>query len=765
MGNGERAMTAGPFSAALTTGFVLSLVLWAGDLVHEPAPALSYGMAALFFQLLVWLPVSLGAGLASLVILGHRDPYHWLGMVLARLLRWSTTVNRQAGFMVVVVSGALAVYLASALTMSLWISRELAQAIATPRFQAILSVGATLTVFIVFIGAYLFLHMLGKRLRSLVGTAPYVSALWALPLVPLLADVLAACGLAVIAFLSYGEAISLAPWQLPAWFFGAALISALLAWGLTRAYARSWVTAIVAGLVIGTVASGAIAAGRLSTLDRDARLYFNRCATAGVFYKVLNRALDRDGDGHMHQFAGGDCAPDERRISPTAIDVPGNDIDEDCNGKDVRFASLKRGRWDYPIPEEFPEPPLPVIIITSDALSANHMPFFGYHRKITPNLSKLAERCVVFEKAFSQGPSTRLSLGTIFTGLFDTQVSRGPGTKVPYPFAEENLTMAEAFSASGYDTVAVVPYGYFYSRWKGILQGFDKVDKSAAVRRKKKKNQAIHNAPKVTKAAIKQIKKRRSRPLFMWVHYYDNHYPFKQPKGVPKYGKKRIDRYDAEVQYFDKHVRALLQQIEKKYGKDGYILIIASDHGTSFDAHHPKMSQGYDLYTSVLHIPMLWCNSHMPYRRVRRTPVSMMDVFPTLVNLLGLEAETVFEGTSLVPLLFDDIEWEDRKVFHQFFLIEKLKKNEDPLFAASVRTADYNFIWNRKKHEYHLYRYGEDPYEESNLYELEQETADDLDSALKTWLFRVHRKYRLGSADGDDLEDDGGKGYDDSIVY
>jgi arylsulfatase A-like enzyme len=728
--------------ATVCTLFLLALLVWGADLALATPPEPEPALAALFFLLTPLIPGSVLLGFFLHVLLGGENPYSAAGRGMTGLIRYLAARDRPAGFRFLVASLSLAVYAAGAIGLSWLLCRAIADGIAMARYQAILSVAATLGSLIAMLPAGLFCWRLGRLLEAPLATVPYLSALWGRPLWPCLLDAAAIAAAKVLFFLKFEEAVLLSPWQKPALFLGLSLAAALLAAPLCRLAARRRPAAILAAVIaLVTLLSGA-AALRLPLVAPEARERFLAMPGTGLAYSALNRLLDRDGDGAMHAFAGGDCAPDDPAISPAAVDVPGNGVDEDCDGHDVRFASLEAGRWDFRVPAAFARRRLPVLIVSSDALSALHTSIHGYERDTTPNLAAWARRCVVFDKAFSQGPSTRLSLGAFFTGLFDSQTEVLHKGKVPYPFADSNLTLAEIFRMHGYETVAVVPNDYFYARWKGILQGFDTIDKGGA-KTKKRADEIVHNASKVTAAAIRQLRKKRDKPLFMWAHYYDNHYPFGQPKGGTVFGKSRMDKYDAEIELVDKHMARLLAKIDETFGQGGYLLIVTSDHGSAFDERHPTMSQGFDLYTSVLHIPMMFCSTAMPPRRVTATPVTLMDLPPTLVNLFGFKVKTAFEGTSLVPLLFDDVEWPDRYVFHQFFLPEKLEKDEDPLYAASVHTADYNYIWDRKAGKYELFDWVNDPLEKENLVLPNQDVFRTLDSVLKTWLHRVHKSDRL----------------------
>ncbi len=750
--------SAGPFTASLVTGLVLALLLWGGELVRYDSPGWLTSFAGLFFLLVVLLPVALGIGTYYAVVSGGVNPYLRLADATSRAGHFLTTPDRSNGWRVFNGIFWLLLYLAGTILLAYLLSHEIAVEIVRPRYQAILSLASVAGTVLLFLPLLRFGFAFGRRIEGPANGIPILRRLWSRPLYPilLLTGVIAAA--VTIFVVVFKDAILAAPWQTPMLLAGTVLFAMALGGMLSAAFSMRWITILMGTVLLSITTISALAALSLSGNDSKSRRFFQRMPATRLAYGLLTRAFDRDGDGFMHPFAGGDCAPDNPGISPVAIDIPGNGIDEDCNGGDLEFALLARGRWDFERPTFYPEKPLPVFLITADALAADHVGFMGYSRDTTPNLDQWADRCVVFEKAFAQGPSTRLSVASFLTGLHDTQIERGEGRKVPYPLLPENQTLAETFRDSGYDTVFVSPNSYFHSRWKGVLQGFETIEKLAAAKSLKG---VSHNAGRMTREAIKHLNKRRDRPLFMWVHYYDMHPPFGQPAGVKSFGKSRQDRYDAEIRYWDSEAIKLLQAIDEKHKQNGYVLIISADHGSAFDDNHEKHSHGYDLHSAVLHVPMLFCSRDFLPRRVEQTTVGLMDIAPTLVNLNGLTTDVPFEGTSLLPLLFDALEWPDRVLFHQFYLAEKIRKGQDPLYAASTRNSRYNYMWDRREDEYFLFDYQQDPQENHNLLEERPDVARTMDAMLKTWLYRVRNDYMKGHFESETPYDDGGPyGYD-----
>jgi choline-sulfatase len=426
-------------------------------------------------------------------------------------------------------------------------------------------------------------------------------------------------------------------------------------------------------------------------------------------YTAALFALDFDRDGYLSVFGGGDCAPFDPRISPGAVDVPNNGRDEDCDGVDLDQkrlgVALKR---DWPVPDNFPKRP-PVVLITIDTFAAGHMRALGYKRVVTPKLDAWAARSAFFRYCFAQGPSTRLSFPSMFTSRWDSQIKQRLTGGHPYPIDDSELMLAEVLAGDGYDTVAVIPDGYFKkSRWGSLTRGFRQLIDSPA------HAPGSHNSAAVTDAALGALQHARKRPLFLWVHYYDAHSPHEQPDDVPKFGKKQADVYDAELNLVDREAGRLIDGIEQQFGGQA-LWMVTGDHGIAFDPpRHTQFNYGYDLTTVVLHVPLI---VHGPMITPQRSDaiVSTMDIAPTLTNLLQISRKLPFEGASLVPELLQGRRSRPQRMVHEFYLEERLWDHADPLELISLRTERYDLVHDRKNGTFELYDWRKDYYENRNL--------------------------------------------------
>lgn len=715
---------------------------WATDVaataVIEMPPLgglVSGALAALFLSLVAGLAAGLAMGLVWAVSLGDRRGDEIGRVALRAAARWlfdgsPAEARRRAGGVLGVLAllGAIGV-------ASFFATRELVIEWAQPHYIALAVFGAHVVFALVALLLFPFARGAAAGVLALLARIPGLGRLFAHAAGPLGVLATAALALAVAGIVRFSYVLSFLPWQEALRFLVALLIATALTRVLRSRLERRWWRR---GLAL-TLAAVALVSGfhaiTLSPLAADARRVLTQHMLASrLALTLLRTPLDPDGDGSMPAFGEGDCSPFDPRIHPGAVDIPGDGIDQDCTYGDLEEADVElKGRWSYPVRGHIPEG-LPVILVTIDTLAASRTTLLGYDRPTTPNLERFAKDAVLFLNTFSQGPSTRLSFPALFTSRWDSQIARRLDGKHPYPIEGTNLTLAEVLRQNGYDTQAVIPVAYFSpGRWKGLTQGFNRVVDSPATSWGVEND---HTAPLVTDAALATLQRPRTKPLFMWVHYFDPHAPHIAPNGGAIFGTEEADLYDAELAYTDREVGRLLRGIEAAT-KGEALVIVTGDHGIGFDEpRHARTHYGQDLSTISLHVPMLVRAPFVHPRHVDAIATTL-DIAPTIVNLIGLRGPFPFEGQSLVPAIVDGVDRRPQLTFHQFFIQESLWKGRDPLRQISVRTDRYNLILNREEGGFELYDWREDYTERHNLVETDPELARRLHGTLMTWLFEL----------------------------
>ncbi|HXX69744.1 MAG TPA: sulfatase-like hydrolase/transferase [Polyangiaceae bacterium] len=545
------------------------------------------------------------------------------------------------------------------------------------------------------------------RASSLPGVRRLASRAWGVPAALVLVALVAAAGPAW----AHRAEIADLPWR-AAVPLPAAMVFIVLSRRLTdparpgRDRARRVLQAAIgAGLVLSGVAAWQLKPE--STTVR--KLAFERALSGRIGYAAWTAAFDFDRDGQLSFLGGGDCAPFDSRRHTGAVDVPGNGIDEDCDGRDQALIAIRpRGR--IPIARAaVPDRPS-IVLVTIDALAAPRLRAVGGGTPLMPHLDEVAQGSMLFTHCFSQGPSTRLSFPSIFTSRWDSQLAQVYGPRHPYSLAPSERQLQDALDEEGYETVAILPSAYFGpSRWPSLTRGFQHVDTSAVGAGK-------FNAPQVTDAALRALSAAGEEPLYLWVHYYDAHGPYAPPPDYGKGPRNEEALYSAALTFIDRQLERLFAAIDAR--PDPVLLIVTADHATVF---HPDPSKrrghyGNDLYTATLHVPLIVRGPGIAPGHVD-DPVSTMDIAATISDLLHIKDRTELQGTSLLPELLAGRHDPGRALFHELFLYERELHGSDPLEIVSVREGRFNLVLDRVHGTYELYDWRADYFEQHDLYE------------------------------------------------
>lgn len=377
---------------------------------------------------------------------------------------------------------------------------------------------------------------------------------------------------------------------------------------------------------------------------------------------LVQRLTDFDRDGFSGLLGGGDCAPFNRQIHPGVPEIPNNGIDENCVRGDAK-ATVSMPREQPPKPTEPSK--INVVLITIDALRPDHTSVFGYARPTTPHLAKWAEGAVRFERAYATAPWTSLSISTALRGVYARRLRwqrvyetnafrlvRSPkdqpqGIRAGFalPIDDPHPTIASWLSRRGMTTVAVLDDGRtdFLSPALGAYGGFDAVHEIDDLPRGRRNDRGT------TDVAVEQLGRllTRDMPFFLWVHYFGPHEPDEIHADVPSFGTNALDRYDHEIRYCDEQLARLLQSLDRFSARYPLAVIVASDHGeivsTLWRAH------GVDLNEESLRVPLLVKAPGWKPATIR-TPVSLIDLAPTILALTETPAPTWFDGEDLAGI-------------------------------------------------------------------------------------------------------------------
>jgi len=366
-------------------------------------------------------------------------------------------------------------------------------------------------------------------------------------------------------------------------------------------------------------------------------------------------------------------------------------------------------------------PDAPLVLISIDTLRADRLGCYGYERGTSPHLDAFAREAVVFESCFSAGCKTAESHMSLFTSMPPTAHgvhNASPKLATPMQQLGENrLTLAQVLRRAGRFNSAVACGGQILAAM-GFQRGFEDRFVSELVDVK----QIVDRSLAAADDALAQDK-----PWMLFVHTYQVHGPYLPPRrfrerfapDLPGTVGERVRQledlsfteqwkamfevfwkdialftpedirllsnlYDGEVAYADEEIGRLLVGLAQRGVLDRAIVVVLSDHGEEFGEHgHLEHDE---LYDELLHVPLL---VRLPGGRLGGTRVSgqcsLLDVMPTLLELLSLPGPDTMAGRSLVPALLAC------RTAGESVLAERIMFPES--YAATLRTPDTSLLF------------------------------------------------------------------------
>ncbi|HUZ76218.1 MAG TPA: sulfatase [Chloroflexota bacterium] len=460
-------------------------------------------------------------------------------------------------------------------------------------------------------------------------------------------------------------------------------------------------------------------------------------------------------------------------------------------GGDVALAaqSLPRGTVSRP-------PNL--VLITVDTLRADRLGSYGNSTVHTPALDALAAGGARFLWHFIQEPQTNPSHASMFTGQYPS--TSGIRVHMVDKVPARLDTLAGLLAAGGYQTAGLYSWLSFDAQYSGLNRGFQVYRNTAPPPSSFMANPAIKgamaqyrvaeqylvlpqalnqvvplksdvestakgDATRTTDAAIAQLRTfSASAPFFLWVHYFDPHYPYQPPASFaplysPNYNgpingsmavvdevqtgklqprgadlQRLIGLYESEITYMDGEIARLLKAIDALNHPSGTAIALTSDHGESF-GEHADLDEGGDyfhphsLYNTEQWVPLLlsW-PGHVPPGGSVNAPTQAIDIFPTFLEMAGLRASPQAQGASVLPLLDGRDDGATRAAYGSM---------PDYVFT-SVASGGWKLLRNNASGSQRLFDLIGDPAEQHDQLAAEPAVAAALAANLTSWMKAAH---------------------------
>ncbi len=373
--------------------------------------------------------------------------------------------------------------------------------------------------------------------------------------------------------------------------------------------------------------------------------------------------------------------------------------------------------------------PPSIIIIMADTLRADHLGCYGFSENTSPNIDKLAREGVLFHDLATAAPSTAPSVASVLTGVYPDEIGVHKNCDI---LQDRAILLSERLKNNGYATGAIISNPVLNSVY-GFDQGFDhycmdfKRDPTLE-EIDAPEDGTLFKANVVTNAALEWIKT-TPEPFFLYVHYMDPHSPYLPPYkfrdqmlgGVAPLEEYRLRdvklikkaaiqgqtsrleaQYNGEIAFMDQEIGRLIKGLPLDI-----LLVLTGDHGEGFMEHN-KTLHANSLYQELVHTPLIVRWSTGPKNLKINTPVSHVDIAPTILDFAGLYNGKGFSGKSLLPMILDQKLRQDSRIFFSIL------KNHNYNFTMA-RQGKWKLIWNQNKDRKRLFNLEEDPEEKLDL--------------------------------------------------
>ncbi len=293
--------------------------------------------------------------------------------------------------------------------------------------------------------------------------------------------------------------------------------------------------------------------------------------------------------------------------------------------------------------------PRNLLVVTLDTLRADRVGSYGYAAARTPRLDALAARGLRFARAATVVPLTLPAHSSLMTGTFPARhaVLDNGG----YYLDQEHETLAEVLKPRGFRTGGFISAFVLDSRW-GIEQGFDRYFDDFDLRQFETQAgmDAIQRPGNETvDEALRWLGAERERPFFLWVHLYDPHTPYAAPREhAASFPRTLQGAYDAEIAFTDFQLGRLVDALEADGRLGRTVIAVLGDHGEML-GEHGEQTHGFFVYDAAVRIPLVVAAPGLAARTVE-DQVRIVDVMPTLLELLEVPSPRAVQGTSLLPL-------------------------------------------------------------------------------------------------------------------
>src|SRR5262245_58700861 len=399
---------------------------------------------------------------------------------------------------------------------------------------------------------------------------------------------------------------------------------------------------------------------------------------------------------------------------------------------------------------------LNLLFVLIDTLRADRLSSYGYARQTSPTIDRLAATGIRFAHQMSQSSWTKCSMASMWTGLYPVRTGV---TRSQQALPEDARMPAEILRDAGFRTFAIWRNGWVGPGF-GFSQGFEvylsprATPIPASVRREKPTVGVAGTDQDLVRSAIEFLRSHGTERWFLYLHLMDVH-QYVYDEDTALFGTTYSDLYDNSIRWVDRVLGSLIQELDARGLRERTLVVVAADHGEAF-GEHGREGHARDVYGEVTTTPFVLS---LPFRLepgiVVEAPTENVDVWPTLLDLLGLPPLEGADGRSRLPEILAAARGEPAPAQDgpRFAHIDQTwgQGREPPRPMVAVAEGPYRLVHRAVAGEGELFDHASDPREQRDIGAEQPEVLARLTALATAYLARPPAPWK--SAPEVELED------------
>jgi len=285
-----------------------------------------------------------------------------------------------------------------------------------------------------------------------------------------------------------------------------------------------------------------------------------------------------------------------------------------------------------------------VVFVSLESTAAQYLALYGSEYNLTPNLTALANSGIVFNNAYVAYPESIKGLYSVLCATFPAFDSRTDDyTTAPC------VALPETLRQVGYHTAMFHSGRFGYLGMEAVIRrrGFEVLEDAGDIGGNHESSFGVDEPATVDHALTWIDSIPRGEHFFLTYLPIAGHHPYETPEPGPFPEKEEIGRYRNALLYGDTSLGTLIDGLRTRGLAENTLWIVYGDHGEAFGQHEGNYGHTFFLYEENIHVPLVIAVPGMVRREIRTTTVtSLVDIAPTVLDLLGLPPQSGLQGES-----------------------------------------------------------------------------------------------------------------------